>query len=131
MKYSEYNYERTNPSKVKIQMAEIMDGFTKAKNVSEQKLWIDKSKQVFSDYETNSAIARLNFNRNTKDDASVKENDYFDEIDPNMREISLNWAKTLLAGKFRNELEESFGSQFFNQKELELKSFDPKIKGLV
>ena len=112
-------------------MAEIMDGFTKAKNVSEQKLWMDKSKQVFSDYETNSAIARLNFNRNTKDDASVKENDYFDEIDPNMREISLNWAKTLLAGKFRSELEESFGSQFFNQKELELKSFDPKIKNLV
>lgn len=131
MKYSEYNYERTNPAKVKIQMAEIMDGFTKAKNVSEQKLWMDKSKQVFSDYETNSAIARLNFNRNTKDDASVKENDYFDEIDPNMREISLNWAKTLLAGKFRSELEESFGSQFFNQKELELKSFDPKIKNLV
>ena len=131
MKYSEYNYERTDPSKVKIQMAEIMDGFTKAKNVSEQKLWMDKSKQVFSDYETNSAIARLNFNRNTKDHASVKENDYFDEIDPNMREISLNWAKTLLAGKFRNELEESFGNQFFDQKELELKSFDPKIKGLV
>ena len=112
-------------------MAEIMDGFTKAKNVSEQKLWMDKSKQVFSDYETNSAIARLNFNRNTKDDSFVKENDYFDEIDPNMREISLNWAKTLLAGKFRNELEESFGNQFFDQKELELKSFDPKIKGLV
>ena len=131
MRYSEYNYERTDPSKVKIQMAEIMDGFTKAKNVSEQKLWMDKSKQVFSDYETNSAIARLNFNRNTKDHASVKENDYFDEIDPNMREISLNWAKTLLAGKFRNELEESFGNQFFDQKELELKSFDPKIKGLV
>ena len=131
MKYSEYNYERTDPSKVKNQMAEIINGFAKAKNASEQKLWMDKSKEVFSDYETNAAIARLNFNRNTKDDSFVKENDYFDEIDPNMREISLNWAKTLLAGKFRNELEESFGNQFFDQKELELKSFDPKIKGLV
>ena len=101
MKYSEYQYTRTNPHQVKSQMAEIIEGFNKAESLKEQKLWMDKSKQIFSDYSTFEAIARLNFNRNTKNDSYVKENDYFDEIDPLMREISLNWTKTLLNGKFR------------------------------
>ncbi len=131
MKYSEYQYSRTNPKEVKDQLTEIIEGFNKAENPREQKLWMDKSKQIFSDYSTYEAIARLNFNRDTKNESYVKENDYFDEIDPLMREISLNWTKTLLNGKFRSELEASFGPQFFNQKELEVKSFDPKIKELV
>ncbi len=131
MKYSEYQYTRTNPEQVKTQMDEIIDGFNRAESPKEQKLWMDKSKQIFSDYSTFEAIARLNFNRDTKNNSYVNENDYFDEIDPLMREISLNWTKTLLNGKFRSELEASLGSQFFNQKELEMKSFDPKIKELV
>ena len=128
MKYSEFEYRRTNPDQIKKQMTEIIDGFNKADNPSEQKLWMDKSKQIFSDYSTYESMAHLNFNRDTKNASYVKEKEYFDEIDPVMREISLKWTKTLIGGKFRSELEASFGTQFFNQKELEMKSFDPKIK---
>jgi len=112
-------------------MAEIIEGFNNAKDARDQNKWMDKTKAIFSDYETYASIAHLNFNRNTKDENATKENDYYDEIDPSMKEISLNWAKTLLNGKFRNGLEDIYGNHFFNLKELELKSFDPKIKKLV
>ena len=131
MKYTDYAYKRIDPAEVKSQMAEIIEGFNNAKDARDQNKWMDKTKAIFSDYETYASIAHLNFNRNTKDDNATKENDYYDEIDPSMKEISLNWAKTLLNGKFRNGLEDIYGNHFFNLKELELKSFDPKIKKLV
>ena len=131
MKYTDYTYKRIDPAEVKSQMAEIIEGFNNAKDARDQNKWMDKTKAIFSDYETYASIAHLNFNRNTKDENATKENDYYDEIDPSMKEISLNWAKTLLNGKFRNGLEDIYGNHFFNLKELELKSFDPKIKKLV
>ena len=131
MKYTDYTYKRIDPLEVKSQMETIIDGFNNTKDVKQQKKWMDKTKILFSDYETYASIAHLNFNRNTKDVNAAKENDYYDKIDPSMKGISLNWAKTLLKGKFRKGLEEIYGSHFFNLKELELKSFDIKIKKLV
>ena len=128
MKYTDYTYKRIDPLQVKSQMTEIIEGFNNTKNAGQQKKWMDKAKSIFSDYETYAAIAHLNFNRNTKDDNATKENDFYDEIDPSMKGISLDWAKTLLKGEFRKGLENIYGSHFFKLKELELKSFDIKIK---
>ena len=48
-----------------------------------------------------------------------------------MSEFSTRFAKVVVSSKYRDELVREWGHQYFNLLEMELKTFDPKIKEML
>ncbi len=130
-KYCEYYYERIDVEKFKPIFDDIITKFESAKNVDKQNELIREVNQIFSTSSTYRSIAHLNFSRDTVSSETKEENEYYDGITPALSELSTRFAKIVVSSKFRKELEEKWESQYFNLMEMELKSFNPKIKELL
>lgn len=130
-KYCEYYYERIDVEKLKPIFDDIITKFESAKNVDKQNELIREVNQIFSTSSTYRSIAHLNFSRDTVSSETKEENEYYDGITPALSELSTRFAKIVVSSKFRKELEEKWESQYFNLMEMELKSFNPKIKELL
>ena len=130
-KYNEYHNERIDIENLKPIFDDIITKFESAKNVEIQNELIQKANKVFSTSSTYRSIAHLNFSRDTESSETKAENEYYDSITPALSELSMRFAKIVVGSKFRKELEEKWGSQYFNLLEMELKSFDSKIKELL
>ena len=130
-KYNDYHYERIVLNKLSPRFNEIISKFDSSKSVEEQSDLIREVDKVFSEYSTYQAIAHLNFARDTRSKETKAESEYYDKIDPSMSEFSTRFAKVVVSSKYRDELVREWGRQYFNLLEMELKTFDPKIKEML
>ena len=131
MIYKDFHYERLDLKKSKSILNKIISDF---KNADSAKIQIDAIKEIdgFSrEYMTYQAMASLNYSRDINDDSAKKEKDYYDSISPDMREIYDSFDKVLHQSKFKSEIKDIFGDTFLNQIEINLKTFDSKIKGML
>jgi len=131
MIYKDFHYERLDLKKSKSILNKIISDF---KNADSAKIQIEAIKEVdgFSrEYMTYQAIASLNYSRDINDDSAKNEKDYYDSISPDMREIYNRFDKVLHQSKFKSEIIDMFGDTFLNQIEINLKTFDSKIKGML
>ena len=131
MVYKDFHYERLDLEQSKSMLNKIVSDFKKADSAEKQ---IDAIKEVdgFSrEYMTYQAMASLNFSRDINDDSAKSEKDYYDSISPDMREAYDNFDKALHQSKFKNEIKELYGDTFLNQIEINLKTFDSKIKNML
>ena len=131
MKYSEYPYKRANIKELKLKTEGLIKKFNAAKNVQEQINIIYEYQKTQKEISSFSSIAHLNFARNTKDINSKKENEYYNQINPEIKAIDNLFIKTLNKSKFKKELIQKFGKHYFNLIDMELKSFDPKMIDLM
>ncbi|MDC0881713.1 M3 family metallopeptidase [Candidatus Marinimicrobia bacterium] len=131
MIYKDFHYERLDLKKSKSILNKIISDF---KNADSAKIQIEAIKEVdgFSrEYMTYQAMASLNYSRDINDDSAKNEKDYYDSISPDMREIYDRFDKALHQSKFKSEIIDMFGDTFLNQIEINLKTFDSKIKGML
>lgn len=130
-KYSNYEYKRVNIDELTNEFDSLIRAFEQAESVDIQNDVIQKANAIFSNVSTYEAIAHLNFSRDTENESFKAENEFYDNIGPSISELSTKFSKVVLASKFREALEKKWGKQYFVLKEMELKSFDPKIKDLM
>ncbi len=130
-KYSEYEYKRVDVETLSSEVDVLIQTFQDAETVDVQHDVIRKVNDIFSNVSTYRAIAQLNFSRDTENEAYKAENEFYDNIGPSIAELSTMFSKVVLASKFREDLEKKWGKQYFVLKEMELKSFDPKIKDIL
>lgn len=76
---------------------------------------------------TNFGIISVRFTLNTQDEVITKYQDLVDEISPLISNLANEWNKVLVALPYRKQIEEKYGSYYFQMIENELKSFDEKI----
>mgnify|MGYP001185172447 CR=1 FL=1 len=131
MKYSQFPYKRIDIKKHNFEVEKMILDFKSALSSKNQILIIKKYQKLQKEYQTFSSIAHLNFAKNTKDNSAIEENNFYDEIGPEIAEIDNKFTKEIYFSKFRKELEDEFGSHFFKLIEMELKSFDPKLVSLM
>ena len=131
MKYSELHYERIDVDKSRETMDALIERFNNANSAEEQISVFKEADEVSRDYMSYSAIASLNFSRDINDEPAKAEKDYYDSIGPDMQEIYDKLDKAVDGSKFKADLSDKWGDTFLKQIELQLKTFDPKIKDLL
>ena len=131
MKYSQYPYKRIDIKSIEKEVKSMIEKFNTAISSDEQIIIIEKYQKIQKEYYTYSSIANLNFSRNTKSKKAINENNFYDQISPEISEIDNLFTKAIDASIFKKELEEKFGKHFFNLISMELKSFDPKLVPLM
>ena len=131
MIYKELHYERLDVEKSKNLLNDIITDFKEAGSASKQ---IDAIKKVDSfsrDYMTYQAMASLNFSRDINDVDAKSEKEYYDSISTEMREVYDKFDKVLHESKYKDEIIKEYGQTFLDEIEINLKTFDPKIKDLL
>ena len=131
MIYKELHYERLDVEKSKNLLNDIITDFKEAGSASKQ---IDAIKKVDSfsrDYMTYQAMASLNFSRDINDVDAKSEKEYYDSISTDMREVYDKFDKVLHESKYKDEIIKEYGQTFLDEIEINLKTFDPKIKDLL
>ena len=131
LKYSQYKYERIDLDTFKKKAKNILKQFNSVHSVEEQINLIKDLEKIIAEWSTYASIASLEYSRNTFSEKNKQENEYYDNIDPDLKEISVQYADALLQSPFRQKLETKYGDHIFNLKEVEKKTFDSKIKDLL
>ncbi|MAV59601.1 MAG: oligoendopeptidase F [Candidatus Marinimicrobia bacterium] len=131
LKYSQYKYERIDLDTFKKKSKNILKQFNSVNSVEEQINLIKDLEKIIAEWSTYASIASLEYSRNTFSEKNKQENEYYDNIDPDLKEISIQYADALLQSPFRKKLEAKYGDHIFNLKEVEKKTFDSKIKDLL
>src|SRR5699024_3813552 len=129
--FEDYTYERPDLEREKALFSELLHDFTKAESVEEA---TDAIKEINAFRERLSTLGNLVFIRasiDTNDEFYQKERDFFDNIEPEIEELDINFYSELVKSPFRNELENQWGSQLFDIADCAMKAFSPKIIPLL
>ena len=118
MKVSEMPYEHINFEEFEKNALEIINGVRNAKSADEVLEWRKKYLGLVIEYSTAMNISYIRYSCNTADEFYVKENDYFDEIGPQVGNLMNNYNDALLNSPFRAELEEKLKSNRFDFNDL-------------
>ena len=127
MKFNEFKYERPKYDEVKEEVKNLINTMNSSDNIEDVRELINKINMMRQNVNTMSTLASIRYSINTNDDFYSEESDYWDNHGPLYENINADFYKALVKNKFRNELEEEFGKQFFDIAEYNLKSFSEEI----
>lgn len=127
MKFSEYRYERPDMDAVASSFKEKIAAIRAAGSFSEQAEAIAAVNKLRSDVESMFQLASIRHTVNTTDPFYKAEQDYADDVLPQLKEYETDFYRALVESPFRTELEDKYGSQLARLAELSLKTFKPEI----
>jgi M3 family oligoendopeptidase len=127
LKFEKFQYERPNLEEIEKNVTALLNKFDGAESAEEQNEIMKKINGIRNDFSTMYNIAYVRHTIDTTDEFYQGENDFFDEATPIMQKVSTTFYKHLVSSKFREELEQKWGSHLFNLADLELKIFSPEI----
>ena len=131
MKYSEFPYRRTTVESQKEAMDGWLARFQGAESAQDQISVIKEADDAIREYSSYQAIASLNFNKNIHDEDAKAEKEYYDSIGPDIQEIYNKLDKAVDSSTFKDELRDKWGDTYLKNIEMDLKTFDPKIKEML
>lgn len=131
MKFAEYTYTRPNLSEIKRLFQHELGEFQQATSVEAQITSIKKINKIRDDISTMFNLCYIRHSIDTNDEFYKNEQDYIDEIDPEIEELVTSYYQALVQSPYRKELEQKWGKQVFALATTQLKTFDPKIITLL
>lgn len=131
MKFNQYEYVRPDMKEIKKTFLEALGRFSKAESVKQQNEAMDEINGIRDNVSTMFNICYIRHSIDTNDEFYKAENDYLDEIAPEMEELVSQYYKELVGSKFRKNLETKWGKQLFDLAEAQLKTFSPEIIQLL
>lgn len=129
--FDQYTYNRPNFEEAKERFEGLLTAFKEAYSMEQQSEAIAKINEFRESFSTQANLAFIRASIDTKDEFYQKERDYFDEVSPQLEELVTAYYKELVSSKFRNELEEKWGSQLFDLADYSIKAFSPEIIELM
>lgn len=127
MKFKDYKYERPNYEKVKERLSKFIVNIDKANSFEVLQKELEGFIKERNFVETMGTLASIRYTIDTTDKFYEEEREYWDNYGPLYDEINDSFYKVMVKSRFRKELEEKLGAQFFKLTELKLKSFSPEI----
>ena len=127
MKFSEMPYKRPDIPSVTAEGAEITAAVKNAKTAQEVLAQYEKFKELCKRLYTLAVLSYIRHTINTKDDFYDKENDFFDENNPLIEKLEIDYYREMVGSPFRSEVSKVLGDFWFENAELKLKGFDDKI----
>ncbi|MDO4522794.1 MAG: M3 family oligoendopeptidase [Eubacteriales bacterium] len=131
MKFSEMPYQRIDMEETERRYRDIIERTRNASSGEEQFAIHLEYYDFKEDIETNMTIAQIRHDIDTTDAFYEKENDFYDEVLPILRNLENEYAKILYESPYRETLEQRLGRVTFRNMELEFKSFDEKLIPLM
>ena len=129
--FDQYTYQRPDFEEGKSRFEQLLKNFKAANSVDEQSDAIKEINAFREAFSTQANLAFIRASIDTNDAFYQSERDYFDEVSPQIEELVTAYYKELIASKFRNELEDKWGSQLFDMADYSIKSFSPEIISLL
>ena len=126
-KFSEIEYIRPDLEAVKKELAELTEQLKNAESYAEAReafLAMDAGTRHVM---TASTIAQIRHDINTKDAFYDAESKFWDAQMPSVQEASMPFVLAMLDSPFRPDFEKEFGTLYFVNAEIQLKSFSPAI----
>ena len=131
MKFKDMPYERVKYEEAEKEFRKIIEEFKRADSGEDQfevhKRYYDLNKRL----DTMTAIAHIRHDIDTTDEFYSKEKEYYDEMQPKLTNLSIEYRKELCRSPHRYWLEEKIGKAAFKSMELEQRSFDEKLIPLM
>ena len=131
MKFSEMPYTRVDLDEYKKQIQELTEKLKAAKSAEEQFEIHKKQYEVYDHASTNQILAHIRHDIDTTDEFYSKEQDYNDEIEPQIKEFLNEYSKTLFESPYKEGLIKIMGPVSFKNMELQLRSFKPEMIPLM
>jgi len=131
LKFQDYKYSRPDLEEAKKNFGTALERFSSSGTAEEQGKVIDEINALRNHLGTMSTLVSVRHTIDTNDEFYKAEQDYFDEIGPEMEGLVTRFYKALTESKFRNELEAKWGRQLFDLAEGQLKTFKPEIVPLL
>lgn len=127
MKFNEYKYEHLDVKKLQETLANICSGITNSKTYEEYKQYFKELNDVNRQIITAQTLVEIRHTINTQDEFYTKENDFLNEMIPVLQESVVNCNKAIMQSEFVEDLKKDIPETYFLQREMEHRSFDPKI----
>jgi len=131
MKFSQMKYERVDVDALKSIVGTLKAEFESAQSVDAAVSAYSKIDDEFIKATSMVALAYIRHSLDTTDEFYSAEQDYFDEKNPLLQEISQEISLMLLNSPFRKELEDKWGNVLFLNTEISLKAFSPELIPLM
>ncbi|WP_026692228.1 M3 family oligoendopeptidase [Peribacillus kribbensis] len=131
MKFEQFEYKRPDISEIKESLTLAIEEFSHASTADEQNECMQRINKIRNDVDTMVNICYIRHTIDTTDEFYKAEQDYLDEIEPELEEFVSKYYKALTESAFRSELEEKWGIQLFALAEYQLKTFSPDIIPLL
>ena len=127
MKFSEMPYTRPDTEAVIREIQALTERLKNAGSYEEARAvfleYEEKSKTV----ETAATLAYIRHSIDTRDAFYKEENDYWDEVSPELEEYEQEWIKALVGSPFRRDFAQEYGDLLFINAEIAQKTFSPAI----
>lgn len=131
MKFEDYTYTRPNLETVTARFDEALAQFTVAKSAAQQSEAMTIINEIRNDIGTMFNLCYIRHSIDTTDEFYQAEQDFIDEVSPEIEGLTTRYYQALVNSPFRNELEEKWGRQLFALAESQLKTFTPAIVPLL
>ena len=127
VKISEIVYTRPDKQQLLAKLADFKRRFQQAKTVQEFYA-VHQEYKAFDEWEgTNIRLAFIRFTQDTRSEFYAAEQDYLDEISPEIAVANAEIAKCYLDTPFRKQLEERFPKVLFTNLQMAVDASDPRI----
>lgn len=127
VKISQIKYVRPNKDEVLAKLHEFKQRFDGVATVEEFYKVHDEYKDYTEKLSTNMRIAFIRFTQDTRDEFYTAEQDYLDEIGPELSVADAEVTRCYLDSKFRSELEKRFPKVMFVNMQMSVDASDPRI----
>lgn len=131
MKFEDYEYMKPNMEEVEKRFNSILNSFINASTVDEQIAAMNEINKIRNNLSTMINLVNIRHSINTNDEFYREEQNYIDEIQPEIEGLVTKFYQALVTSKFRGVLENQFGRQLFALAEAQLKVFAPEIVPLL
>ena len=127
MKFNEMTYQRLNGSDIKSKGESTLKNFKEASSYQDAYQIFMEWETLLSKVSTQNTLASVRHVIDTTDTFYNAEQEYWDNIMPELEETVQAFTKAMLTSKYRPEFEKTFGSLLFTNAEIQLKTFEPEI----
>jgi M3 family oligoendopeptidase len=131
MGFENYTYIRPNLEEVTEKFNSAIEKLKNAATVEEQNGVMNEINKLRNDLGTMFNLCNIRHSIDTNDEFYKEEQDYMDEIQPEVEGLVTKYYQVLVHSKFRPELEKKWGKQLFALAEGQLKTFKPEIVPLL
>ena len=127
MKFHDFKYERPNLDIVKKELEDALSLINTGKDLETEIKASYKIFEINDDLGSMGTLVGIRNSINTTDEFYEKEQEFFDENGPILREFEQMFVEKLLDSPHREGLVKEFGSLMFERGELAKKTFKPEI----
>ncbi len=131
MKFHDMPYERVEYTQVEKEYRRIISDFREAQSGEEQFKVHERYYALNNKVGTMMTIAHIRHDIDTMDEFYSEEKEYYDEVQPRLANLTVEYQRGMYQSPYRSYLEEKIGKVAFKNMELQLKAFDEKLIPLM